>query len=250
MFNNLIVGTDEVVGGRAAMALARELAGSSAELNPVRIRQGRVGEGLAKAAIRLDADLIVIGTPSGSRAARLLFGDVADELIGAAPCAIAIAPRGYRPPPALTRIGVGYDGCADSALPLAVAGTIAAEHAGRVIAISAISGAAGELESSQVGADLDLEVIDGPPGRSLRAYAGQLDLLVVGSRDLSRFDRLLEPSIAGTLAHGSACPVLILPERMRDKQEVDADRANGLELGRRRVARYALAGLLGVRGGE
>ena len=57
------------------------------------------------------ADLIVLGSCHRGPVGRVLMGSVAERLLQGAPCAVAVAPRGYSAPgpEGLRRIGVAFD---------------------------------------------------------------------------------------------------------------------------------------------
>ncbi len=59
-----------------------------------------------------DAALIVLGSTHTGRLGRVRPGSTGERLLLGAPCAVAVAPHGYRTrlDPALTRIGAAYDG--------------------------------------------------------------------------------------------------------------------------------------------
>ena len=53
--------------------------------------------GLRAAARKLDASLLVVGASHRGRVGRVVPGATTERLIHAAPCALAVAPNGYRP---------------------------------------------------------------------------------------------------------------------------------------------------------
>ena len=60
-------------------------------------------------------------------------------------------------------------------------------------------------------ADVEAEVLVGHPGAGLLAIARPQDLLVVGSRGLGGFSRLLLGSVGHEVAHHAPCPTVIVP---------------------------------------
>jgi len=73
--------------------------------------------------------VIVIGSGSPNPVEQIVLGDEAREVLDGAPCAVAVASRGYAARAhGLRTIGVAYDGSAESEKALATARTIAAEH--------------------------------------------------------------------------------------------------------------------------
>ncbi|KFF60001.1 hypothetical protein JF66_07375 [Cryobacterium sp. MLB-32] len=61
-------------------------------------------EGLIRAAAQFDSDRIVVGAARGGILNRFTIGSVANALLHASPVPVALAPRGYRAPEAVTRI--------------------------------------------------------------------------------------------------------------------------------------------------
>jgi nucleotide-binding universal stress UspA family protein len=62
------------------------------------------------------ADLIVVGSSSAGRVGQVLAGNVAQNLLHGASCAVAVAPNGYAESAreAIKEVTVGYDGSAES----------------------------------------------------------------------------------------------------------------------------------------
>lgn len=78
------------------------------------------GRGLHDLAEESGADLVVIGSSRHSKVGEIVAGNVGLGLLHGAPCAVAIAPRGYRDraPGTLGPITVGFDGSEESGLAL------------------------------------------------------------------------------------------------------------------------------------
>jgi nucleotide-binding universal stress UspA family protein len=74
--------------------------------------------GLHGLAEEIGADLVVVGSSRHSSLGQVLAGNVGVALLHGSPCAVAIAPRGYRERAELTTITVGFDGSEDAALAL------------------------------------------------------------------------------------------------------------------------------------
>jgi nucleotide-binding universal stress UspA family protein len=72
----------------------RDTADVQAEL--VTVAAQSVGRGLHDVAVRLGADLLVLGTCRRGAPGRVFFGDDTRSSLNAAPCAVAVAPRDYR----------------------------------------------------------------------------------------------------------------------------------------------------------
>lgn len=130
----------------------------------------------------IDADLIVVGSTARGPIGRALAGTTAERLLHGGPCAVAIAPRGFRETerPGLHRIGVAYCTDPDSSAALAVAHEIARATGGLLDVISVFDRPAYEnvrLRPGELG-----DYVDGTPEEVLVKRAATLDLLVMGSR--------------------------------------------------------------------
>ncbi len=70
-----------------------------------------------------DADLIVVGSSHRGKLGRILPGSVGESLLRGAPCAVAVAPRGFarREHAGFGLIGIAYDGSEEADLALKVA---------------------------------------------------------------------------------------------------------------------------------
>ena len=74
-----------------------------------------VPRGLHELAEAEHADLIVLGSSHHRTVGRVLMGSIAGRLIEGAPCAVAVAPRGFAARVStLDRIGVAFDGSPES----------------------------------------------------------------------------------------------------------------------------------------
>ena len=158
-----------------------------------------------------------------------------------APCAVAIAPRGYGDDgePSLLHLGVAYDGSVESRSALQTAIALARRchgeltvltvadypHYGYATAWSVLS--AGEIvdaerRSKQAILDEGLAAIPsgvqaggrlltGAAGNQLSDASADFDLLVVGSRAYGSMRRTLLGSTTRKLIHSAGCPVLVMP---------------------------------------
>ena len=198
-----------------------------------------VGRGLHELAELAGADLLVIGSSRRGLLGRVLIGDDTRAALNGAPCAVAIAPTGYRRQPAVMReIGIGYDGSPESKRALELARMIAAEHHTTLSAFHAIStptylylghlGTAAPVELASIPRDVDdareriaaLGGVEphaayGNPAEELTVYSASVDLLVVGSRGYGPLGRLVYGSVAQRLARTARCPLLVLTRSAR-----------------------------------
>lgn len=228
MFERVVVGVDGRAGGRDAIALAQHLVRSSSGLvlanvygtSALRGAAGagweaehahhllsctRLDHGLnCRTMVRLDsspgrglhrlaeherADLIVVGSSHRGGLGRVVIGDDTLAALNGAPCAVAIAPRGFVfASPAWTAIGVGHDGSPESELALSTADELAHRHGAEVKVLTAHADAAEELTE----------------------LSHTVNLLVVGSRGEGTLGRFVNGSVSGHLARHSACPLLVM----------------------------------------
>ncbi len=216
---------------KARALLEKERAGSDIEADLTVIGAPSVAEGLHALAQREDADLIVVGSAHRGSAGRVFVGDDTRDTMNGAPCAVAVAPKGYsRDAKRLTTIGVGYDASRESEAALELARGLAREHGAQVRALQVIQlpGAAyGGIPGIAEGDTINLmmsdaqqaleamegvqpEVVVGFPGEELTAFAERVDLLVVGSRGQGPVRRLVVGSTAQHLAAHAHSPLLVL----------------------------------------
>jgi len=192
-----------------------------------------------------EADLLVVGSAHRGPVARVLLGDVGRAVLADAPCAVAVAPHGYREgEPPLRRIAVGYDDEPEARAALEVARAAAddLDAALTLVAVwdipaTAIPEAAyliGDPQLAEALSDAARTRLDeglrragerahgvlerGQPGRVLEALSEQQDLLVVGSRGWGPVRRVMLGSTSDRLVHHAACPVIVVP-RPEDADE-------------------------------
>lgn len=238
------------IGGRAsAMAvpleleagtqvLARSLRESQLDAETELVFGESVGSGLHQLAERLDADLVVVGSTRRALLGRVLVGDDARAALNGAPCAIAVASRGYEQAPReLRRIGVGYDDSPESVRALAAARGLA-ERNGADLQALWVAPLPRVQEETPIPADWDeaikkLEeeysarlaelggvegrVTYGGPREELAQFGKNLDLLIVGSRNYGPLRRLMHGSVSGYLLGHAECSLLVLPRTGDDR---------------------------------
>jgi nucleotide-binding universal stress UspA family protein len=264
MFKNVLVGVDGRPGGRDAIALARLLSDPSARLTLAFVRSGDIaedladseellerersaadleagllsvvslspGRGLHEQAEQQGADLLVVGSCSHGTFGRAMLGDDTRAALNGAPCAVAVASRGYAEhPTAISNLGVAYNQWPESTTALAVAQELAAPTKAKVHALEVVSlptVAYGGLMSPPIGefingmvkeasermkelADVDGRAVYGLAGEELARFGDELDLLVVGSRGYGPVRRLVSGSTSNYLERHARCSMLVLP---------------------------------------
>ena len=275
MFSKILIGVDGRPGGRDALALSRLLATRSSRLIAVHVahdaRDGSPidaadyeavletelaeagvraetlvigdhypGRGLRLATARTGADLLVLGSSHRGHRGHVFAGDTARTALHGSHCAVAVAVRGVSNDPALTSIGVGFDGSQEARAALEIAGDIArrtgaslrlvavgepndgllplapdghpwASLADQRTASSRAMLAAAARPAELAGVDVQAKVVRGFPAAGLERVSEQVDLLVVGSRAYGPARRTLLGSTADRLLHLAQCPVLVVP---------------------------------------
>jgi nucleotide-binding universal stress UspA family protein len=193
-----------------------------------------VGRGLHEIAEHDDADLLVVGSSEHSLFGHATLSAHTRDALNGAPCAVALAPAGYRERPVVIReIGVGYDGSPESEHAVVVARRLADELGAKVSAFEAIalpvdlvegSGPAGEridrclaLVRERI-AQLRVEphAAYGHAAEELALYGASLDLLVLGSRGYGPIGRLFHGSTSQRVAQTARCPLLVLARATLD----------------------------------
>ncbi|HMH47734.1 MAG TPA: universal stress protein [Solirubrobacteraceae bacterium] len=220
--------------------LERELALAEVKADLVSIVSMSPGRGLHQHAEDLNADLLVVGACSHGAFGRAMLGDDTRATLNGAPCAVAIAARGYAEYPVpIGRIGVGYNGSRESEAALELALTLAAPTRATVEAVEAVSipsygfvNAGGEYlnlmltEASNRMKELsgvDGRAVYGGAGEQLAALSNIVDLLVVGSSSYGSVLRLVLGSTCDYLERHARCSLLVLP-RLAIHRTTDSER--------------------------
>jgi nucleotide-binding universal stress UspA family protein len=147
-------------------------------------------------------------------------GRTTRSIISRAPCPVAVSPVSLplSPPEPLRRIGVAYDGSASARLALVAATRLARITSARVVLLAAgptLEHAVSSLQIARLSSDLAAEVearpLAGTPSRVLSAAAGDLDLLVCGSRGRGRPLSAILGSVSAHLVAHAPCAILVVP---------------------------------------
>ena len=87
-----------------------------------------------------DADLIVVGSSHRGKVGRIFPGSVGESLLRGAPCAVAVAPRGFarREHAGFNRVGIAYDGSEEAKLALGEAARLARAFGARLRVITVV----------------------------------------------------------------------------------------------------------------
>jgi nucleotide-binding universal stress UspA family protein len=183
---------------------------------------------------------IVIGSTRHGRSGRVLVGTVGGSLLSGVHCSVAVAPRGYADGELdLRRIGVAVDGSSESRRALSAAAYLAerAKTPLRIISVMGtphyvLGGLLSPLDPDEyrefkksewerVYEDATRRVADGvateplllhgDPAEALAEAAGDLDLLVLGSRGYGPVKGTLLGSVSARVMSAAACPVMVVP---------------------------------------
>jgi nucleotide-binding universal stress UspA family protein len=263
MFKNVLVGVDGRPNGRDAIALASHLIDRDGKLTLAYVHGGEVteeredsdtllererieagveaktisivatspGRGLHQQAEEQGADLLVVGSCSHGAFGRAMLGDDTRAALNGAPCAVAIAARGYEEHPTpIANVGVAYNGSPESKAALAMARELATPtratvHALEVVTIPTVAYAG--IIPPAIGETIDVmlqeaegrtkelsqvegRAVYGLAGEELAAFGDQLDLLVVGSRSYGPVKRLMLGSTSDYLERHARCSLLVV----------------------------------------
>jgi len=148
---------------------------------------------LLRLAARERALAIVVGSAHLGTFGRLVKGSVAESVLAAASCAVAVAPDHYAEgrERGLERIGVVVDGSDESRVARAAADALARKLSASLTEVTIAEGA--NLASVLV------------------AGVRELELLILGSRSHRAARRLGSPPVSVQLMGRTRCPTLVLP---------------------------------------
>lgn len=225
------------------LAAEIEAVASEAGATSQNVDSTSVARGLHELAEEIGADLVVVGSSRHGKGGQTLLGNVALTLMHGSPCAVAVAPRGYRDraDDPLSTVVVGYDGSPESKLALESACDLARATGVPIRLVAAAEpppvvfgksgGMAGgwaalkeeieqqlraKLEAAEASLPSDLnvetEVVGDEPAPALANEASAPgSILVVGSRAYGPVRRVLLGSVSRALADSSPAPLLVHP---------------------------------------
>ncbi|GEM_PF-160748 len=183
-------------------------------------------------------NLLVLGSARRGVIGRILLGSVGASLLSGAPCAIAVAPRGFaqRQGAELVRIGAAFDGSEEAWTALAAAASLAARLHGELTILAVAEPSSGIVVEALAegewrpsierrlddalaearaaipdGVATHRRLLIGEPAAALARAAEALDLLVVGSRGYGPIRRTLLGTTSERLMRTAPCPVLVIP---------------------------------------
>jgi nucleotide-binding universal stress UspA family protein len=198
---------------------------------------------------RENAQVIVVGSSHRGTLGRMLLGTVTEEVLDAAPCAVAVAPAGLAERELhFSKVGVGFDDSPAAHDALAV-GHVFARRAGaevrlvwaahlaaRALPLAAVSymdadyfaevraGVEDRLETvaAPVRAEIPVltEIVPGETAEALAKESEDMDLLILGSRGYGPLARVLLGSISRRVVNHARCPVLVVPRGARTLEDI------------------------------
>jgi nucleotide-binding universal stress UspA family protein len=215
----------------AVLASARDGVSQALEVGFRGLAARSPARGLHELAEDKEADLIVVGSRRLGPHTKEALGTVSENVLRAAPCAVAVAPRGYRTTGGFVpqRIAVGWIPTDEGDAALGVACGIARATGGTVelVTRTSASGTVEKLEararlavtrvleslSSEVAVEVDARVGKAP--QALIERSGEIDLIVLGSRGYGPPRTMLLGSVSADVVPQARCPVMTLAAGQR-----------------------------------
>lgn len=189
---------------------------------------------------REQAQIIVVGSSHRKAMGRMLLGTVTQEVLDAAPCAVAVAPAGLAAGGEIrfASVGVGFDDTPTAHEALSVAHSLARQAGAQIrllwaahlttralpVAFTSYMNPSyfeelrGDVEdrleraaATIQDASVRTEIVPGDTAHALTELSEQLDLLVLGSRGYGPLRRVLLGSVSRSVVNKAHCPVLVVP---------------------------------------
>jgi nucleotide-binding universal stress UspA family protein len=230
------------IGEEREFPADRERTAAHAGATLEQVHSTSVARGLHELAEELGADLVVIGSSRHGKAEQTVLGNVAMALTHGSPCAVAVAPSGYRrTAQPVSAIVVGYDGSPESKAALESAYELARATSAPVRPVIAAApptpvygkggGTSGgwsalkeaietesraEVETAAASAPDDVtvepKVVSADPVEALADEArAPGSFLLVGSRAYGPVRRVLLGSTSRALANTTPAPLIVYP---------------------------------------
>lgn len=212
--------------------------------------EGTPGEAILAAAIKHDADLIVVGNRGMGQATRFRLGSVPDWIAHDAPCDLLIVDTTGRagprePAPPYMRILAGTDGSGTATEAVRKSYTLASMYAGTVTLVHVGDPLVGAIKLEEVASTRpdDVEVqkrtVEGDPAQRIceLAEAEGMQLVVVGNKGMSGVRRFLG-SVPNKVAHEVPSDVLIVKTVDRSVDDLLAGHGGLVGVDGRQLAVY------------
>lgn len=198
-----------------------------------------VARGLTELAEQTSADVLVVGSGSPSMDGRITPGRTGMRLMQGAPCAVALAPVGWRDEGEFRHVGIAYDGSPEAAAALASGYSLAARDGAAVSLFYVLVGVAAgwsgprpdevdravqaarlraheqldaAADAAPAGVNPRTVLLYGDPAHQIAAACdGIVDLLFAGSRGYGPLHRALAGSVSEALVLAATQPVVVTP---------------------------------------
>jgi nucleotide-binding universal stress UspA family protein len=234
----------EIMRSRAQRDVENALAGGRLDwVETTAVAGNSAAQGLDAFAESTEADLIVVGSSHHGTFGAVLAGSVGQRLLHGAPCAVAVAPKGFRDAPTAPRVvGAAYDGSIESAHALVEARRYADSRGGSLHIVTAVPPLdvwasdslyrphhnpeeivdyrRAEFERLLDGATAPLSdeyaakttLVEGRAADAIVQEARKgIDLFFLGSRAYGGLRRAIAGSTAAEVLRRSPCPVVVVP---------------------------------------
>jgi 3-phenylpropionate/trans-cinnamate dioxygenase ferredoxin reductase component len=212
--------------------------------------EGTPGESILAAAIKHDADLIVVGNRGMGQATRFRLGSVPDWVAHDAPCDLLIVDTTGRagprePAPPYMRILAGTDGSGTATEAVRKAYTLASVYGGSVTLVHVGDPLVGAIKLEEVAStrpeDVEVEkrTVEGDPAQRIceLAEVEDVQLVVVGNKGMSGVRRFLG-SVPNKVAHEVPSDVLIVKTVDRSADDLVAGHGGLVSVDGRQLAVY------------
>jgi nucleotide-binding universal stress UspA family protein len=194
---------------------------------------------LTELAEESSADVLVVGSCSPATQGRITPGRIGIRLMQGAPCAVALAPAGWRDSGRFRHVGIAFDGSPEAAVALAAGYSLAARDGAAVSLFFVLAaGSVGwtglppeevdrgvRIERLRAQEQLDAAADAAPPGLNPRtvllygdparqiatACDGIVDVVFAGSRGYGPLHRALAGSVSEALLLAATQPCIVTP---------------------------------------
>ena len=213
---------------------------------PEAVPSSSPAHGLHELAEEIGADLILVGSARHGRVGQIVAGSTAVSLLHGSPCAVGIAPSGYREhaDSRIAAVVVGVDGSEESGLAVMAGSELAADTGAKLRLLSvavpppigtgkggtsswhALIDAIEQRTREQLaeargavpdGIDVESTMVTGDPVHALADAGGTPGtLMVVGSRGYGPLRRVLLGSVVTHLVRSAPCPLIVTPRGMHE----------------------------------
>jgi len=231
-FDEAVIKYTEPIFAKARRRLGREATGRH-------VVNDSVAAGIYELADWEKPSAVVIGSTRHGESGRIQVGTVGGSLLSGIHCSVAVAPRGYAANSRLVSVGVAIDGSSESWRALSAAAYVAKRVSSplRVMSVMGkphyvLGGLLSPLgpeeyreykekEWEHVYEDAVRRVPDeisteplllhGDPADALSDAAGDVDLLVLGSRGYGPLKGTVLGSVSARIMAAAPCPVMVVP---------------------------------------